>query len=52
MCRFEGLKYQEIADKLNISINTVKYHMKSALAKLKDDLGKYLSIIAIFEFFG
>ena len=28
-----GYKYEEIADKLNISVNTVKYHIKNLLAK-------------------
>jgi RNA polymerase sigma-70 factor (ECF subfamily) len=31
----EGLKYEEIAIRLNISINTVKTHMKRALASLR-----------------
>lgn len=28
-----GYKYEEIANKLNISVNTVKYHIKNLLAK-------------------
>lgn len=42
MSRFEGMKNQEIAKVLGLSINTVKYHMKRALALLQDDLHKYL----------
>lgn len=42
MSRFENLKYHEISEKLNISVNTVKYHMKNALSKLNSDLKKYL----------
>jgi len=42
MSRFENLKYQEIATKLDISVNTVKYHIKSALSKLNTDLSRYL----------
>lgn len=38
MSRFEGMKNQEIAKALGLSINTVKYHMKRALALLQDDL--------------
>jgi RNA polymerase sigma-70 factor (ECF subfamily) len=34
-----GLKNQEIADELNISINTVKTQKKIAYSKLKDKLG-------------
>ena len=30
----EGLKYKEIAEKLYISLNTVRYHVKSAYGKL------------------
>ena len=40
--RLEGLKYSEIAAELGISVNTVKYHMKRALAILRDEFGKYL----------
>ena len=48
MSRFEDLKYQEIADKLNISVNTVKYHIKNALSKLSHDLSKYLITLFLF----
>ena len=40
--RFDGMKYREIAEKLNISINTVKTQMSRALAKIKEDLSDYL----------
>jgi len=43
LSRFDQLRYEEIAVKLNISVNTVKYHIKSALSKLRTDLGKYIS---------
>lgn len=42
MSRFQGMKYQEIALELGISVNTVKYHIKRALALLQGDLRKYL----------
>ena len=32
MSRFENRKYEEIAQELKISVNTVKYHIKHALA--------------------
>lgn len=48
--RFEGKKYEEIATELNISVNTVKYHIKSALSSLHLELGKYLIILILFFF--
>jgi RNA polymerase sigma-70 factor (ECF subfamily) len=40
--RFEGKSYQEIASDLNISVNMLKYHIKSALATLRKKISKYL----------
>lgn len=36
MSRFDQLSYQEIADKLEISVNTVKTQMKRSLARLRE----------------
>lgn len=44
MSRFENRKYEEIAQELKISVNTVKYHIKHAQALLHEDLGKYLTM--------
>lgn len=49
LSRFEGKKNEEIASELGISINTVKYHIKHALALLHSDLQKYL-VILFFTF--
>lgn len=38
LSRYEELTYQQIADKLNISINTVKTQLSRALQKLRHDL--------------
>ena len=46
--RFEGKKYEEIAAELGISVNTVKYHIKNALARLHERLAQYLSAFLIF----
>ena len=40
LSRFEFLSYSEIAEKLNISVNTVKTQIKRALAKLRESFQK------------
>ena len=47
LSRQEGLKYQEIADTLGLSIKTVENQMGIALEKLRADLKPFLSL----EFF-
>ncbi|MEQ2518631.1 MULTISPECIES: RNA polymerase sigma-70 factor [Bacteroides] len=49
--RFEGKSYEEISQELGISVNTVKYHIKNALASLQKNLSKYLITLLLF-FFG
>ena len=48
--RFEGKSYEEISGELGISINTVKYHIKNALASLHAHLSKYLISLLLFFF--
>ena len=48
MSRFDQMKYEDIAQELNISVNTVKYHVKNALAKLRSDLSQYISVWALW----
>ena len=50
--RFEQKKYEEIAIELNISVNTVKYHMKKALSCLQQRMEKYLKLIVLYVFLG
>lgn len=38
LCRFEGLKYSQVAEKLNISVKTVEMQMGIALKKIRDKL--------------
>ena len=45
--RVDGKKYQEIAEELGISVNTVKYHIKNALSILKKSLGGYFDMFLI-----
>ncbi len=40
--RFEELKYQEIAEQLNISVKTVENHMGKALKLMREQLKDYL----------
>ena len=39
-CRLEGLKYQEIADNLNISIKTVENQMAIAFTKIRENFNE------------
>lgn len=51
MSRFENLKYQEIADKLKISVKTVEAQMSKALQFMRIKLADYISIILAFMIF-
>jgi RNA polymerase sigma-70 factor (family 1) len=42
MSRDEGMKYEEIANHLNLSKNTVKAHLKKALSTLRVVISNYL----------
>jgi RNA polymerase sigma-70 factor, ECF subfamily len=44
LSRHEGLKYQEIADTLGLSIKTVESQMGIALEKLRQDLKPFLTL--------
>ena len=51
LSRFEGLKQQEIANHLGISIKTVKNHITHALKLLAKHAGKFVIVILIILFF-
>lgn len=44
MSRYQNLKNEEIAQKLNISVNTVRTQISRALAKLRESLKEYLPL--------
>jgi RNA polymerase sigma-70 factor (ECF subfamily) len=46
--RQENLKYQEIADRLEISIKTVETQMSKALQHMRQRLSEYLPLILLF----
>ena len=48
LSRYEGLKYKEIAEQLNISIKTVENQMGSALKQLREDLVEYMPVLIPF----
>lgn len=43
--RFEEKRYEQIAEELGISVNTVKYHIKNAISRLSADLSQYLLLL-------
>jgi len=47
MSRFEQLKYQEIADKLGLSVKTVENQMGKALKLMREQLKDHLPALAI-----
>jgi RNA polymerase sigma-70 factor (ECF subfamily) len=47
MSRFEGKKYKEIAEELDISVKTVETHMSKALKHMKEKLIKYIQYISM-----
>jgi len=48
LSRNEDMKYNDIANKLGISVNTVKTQMKIALVRLRESLKDYLMILLFF----
>jgi RNA polymerase sigma-70 factor (family 1) len=46
--RVEGLKYSEIAERLNISANTIENHMSRALKTIREKLSSYSLIAFLF----
>ena len=51
LCRGEGLRYEEAAEKLQISRLTVKTHMQQALRNIKSHVKSIVAIQGILAFF-
>jgi RNA polymerase sigma-70 factor, ECF subfamily len=45
----KGLKYHEIAKRLQISVNTIETHMSRALKTIRHKLGKYSLFVFLFN---
>lgn len=45
LSRFEDLKYQQIADKLHISVKTVEAQMSKALQYMRTQLAEYIPVL-------
>jgi len=50
LSRLDGMKYQEIADQLNLSTNTISNQIAIALKKLKNELKDYLPLLSLVFF--
>ncbi|HQG75926.1 MAG TPA: RNA polymerase sigma-70 factor [Bacteroidales bacterium] len=50
LSRMEGLKYAEIARKLDLSVKTVEMQMGIALRKIRESLSDYLTLLLIAFF--
>ena len=53
MHRFEGKKYQEIANELNLSLRTIEAHLFQAIRQIRNTLkDKWLLIVGVVGYFG
>lgn len=50
LSRMEGLKNEEIATQLNLSVSTIKNHMTAAIRNLKLNLGRDYNIVMLYCF--
>ncbi|MCE1197431.1 MAG: RNA polymerase sigma-70 factor [Marinilabiliales bacterium] len=50
LAREEGLKYKEIAERLNLSVKTVEAQMTLALKQLRESLKEYHHLVLFFYF--
>ena len=47
MSRLEGMRHREIAERLDISTNTVERHIQIAMRKLREDLKDFALLLAV-----
>lgn len=48
--RFQGFSYKEVAEKMNLSLKTIEFHMSKALSQLRLSLKDFLVILLFFYF--
>lgn len=49
LCKFEGMKYREVAETLDISIKTVENQMIIAMQKIREKIGKKMIMLLLFS---
>lgn len=49
MIKEDKMKYDEVATELGISKDTVKYHLKTALKKIRSELNEYFADASVFQ---
>ncbi|RYY26730.1 MAG: RNA polymerase sigma-70 factor [Chitinophagaceae bacterium] len=47
LCKMEGLKYNDAATHLNVSVKTIETQMSRALSKLRVKLAKYMAVCIV-----
>ena len=48
--RMEGLKYSEISERLNISVNTIENHMSRVLKTIREKFGNHSLLAILFSY--
>jgi RNA polymerase sigma-70 factor (family 1) len=52
LCRYEELSYAETAERLGVSINTIKTQLQRAMTRLRDELKDYFpALLALIQLF-
>ena len=49
--RYQGLTYKEIAEKMNLSVKTIEFHISKALCRLRFSLKDFLALSPFLLYF-